>query len=568
MTNPIRKAITALERGTQFAMHDIWMIGRPGEEVPEGFIIKQIRVVILLVTNLADGSVLLRASALTFATILSIVPMLAVMFYVIQTFNLGEGLYDKLQSRMEKTISQASDYIPKFENEEVAVEEDQESFQSEGLEAEATVLDEGAAEEAIDPDAESPDAIAEVSADENDVLIEGEDLPELSPEELAQLRQERNRALQNRMLQSLFQGVGSSESEDYIDPVERLSALANEAAKSRGGVTIAGILLLFTTVFGLMRNIEKSFNGIWGVRRTRSWYRMMSDYVMITLLLPFVAAAVLGATAALQSEAILESLGPLAYFVRGIQYFTIVFIFSTLYFVVPNTRVRPRYALLGGVVAGLLWVLLSWSYVQFQIGVTRYNLVFSTFAQFPVLLMWIYVSWIILLFGAELSYAYQNEKTFAMERLASGASYAYREAIGLRAMVELGRRFVKGQHGLDPAIAAGEWNVPSRLVDETLQHLEAANLVVACATDPVTYQPARPLEKISTAEILSALREVGEDPSLFRQDEEYRRIFDALDNTQVVFQGATLDTLLDQVRPAGEANEHPADQDRPDFRIL
>jgi membrane protein len=132
--------------------------------------------------------------------------------------------------------------------------------------------------------------------------------------------------------------------------------------------------------------------------------------------------------------------------------------------------------------------------------------------------MWIYFSWIIMLFGAELTYAYQNEKTFAMERWAAGASYAYREALAVRAMMEIARRFDAGEPGMPATQSAEDWHVPTRLLNETLEQLEEAGLVTPCATDPVTYVPARSLEKIGASEIIDAIREAGRDPSDLRAE--------------------------------------------------
>lgn len=341
--------------------------------------------------------------------------------------------------------------------------------------------------------------------------------------------------------------------EDFVDPIDRIAALANEAVANRGVISAMGIFLFITTVFGLMQNIEQSVNAIWGVKSSRSWYRMFTDYLLITLFLPFVATAVLATTAALQSETITERLGLLAYGVRGFQYGIIVLVFTALYYVVPNTSVRAKYAFLGGIVAGSMWLLLSWAYVQFQIGVTSYNIVFSTFAQFPVLLMWIYFSWMILLFGAELTYAYQNVRTFAMERLADEASYAYREAVALRTMLEVCRRFEAAEPGFDPSEAAAEWNVPSRLINDALRILDQAGLVDSVATDPVTYRPARPPEKIRVGEALAALRNAGEDPSQFREDDRYEKLYEILDDTEAIFDHATVRQLLARLQLADAA---------------
>jgi membrane protein len=274
--------------------------------------------------------------------------------------------------------------------------------------------------------------------------------------------------------------------------------------------------------------VEWSFNRIWGVQRARGLLRTASDYMLITLLLPFGAAFVLGINAALENPALVEMLGTLSYGLRLIQLLLICLIFSLLYWLVPNTRVEIPYALLGGVVAGILWMLLAWAYVKFQFGLPRYTLFFSTFALIPLLLMWIYSSWLILLFGALLSFAYQNEKTFAMERWVDRASFAYREMLALRVMIELTRRFLYGLAPWPAATLAAALNVPSRLLNETLVRLEESGLVLTCAGDPPTYVPGRAPETIRVRHVLDALRYAGEEPSLLRQEPGFRSLYERL----------------------------------------
>lgn len=515
----------AFQRARRFVSQDIWTIGGPGEEIPTGFIIKQIRTAILLVKNLMEGTLMLRAAALTFATILSIVPFLAIMFYLIQTFNLGDEIYEELKGRIQSSADRATDFI---------------SGKDEQITAESA--------------GDLPDENAIISAEQT--VSEDEtssDQPKLTPEEAERERKKHNRELQGRIIGAVFGDLGSQD-EASMDPVQWLSDLADEAATNGRAISIAGILLVLTTVFGLMRNIENSFNEIWGVKRTRSWYRMFSDYAMIMLILPFVAAIVLGVTAALENQSIADSLGGLAYGLRGIQHVFIVLVFAALYYVVPNTHVRFSGALVGGIVAGTLWVILSWIYVKFQVGVPKYNPVFSTFALFPVLLMWIYLSWMTLLFGTELSFAFQNEKTFAMERLADGAPYAYREALALRAMIEVAHRFENGLPGLSREDASSEWNVPSRLINVTLDRLEECNFVTPSATEPVTYKLSRPAEKLTVSDIAHALREEGQDPSLFREDPLFKPIFDKLATRDDPFAQQTLAQLLEGYNTASEAD--------------
>ncbi|MFP6581828.1 MAG: YhjD/YihY/BrkB family envelope integrity protein [Candidatus Hydrogenedentota bacterium] len=526
----------SFRRGRQFVMRDVWRIGRPGEELPSGLFIKQIRVVFLLLSKLVDGNMMLRASALTFATLLSVVPLLAVTFYIIQTFNLGESLYTNMQDKLEDFIVVSAEKVP-------------------GLSSEPTPIDEVPVELV-------PEKVPPVEEPVPD--IEVQDDPDTPEDESAVEPEDKDQQLQQQFVQSIFQGVGS-QNEDMEDPVvwlvdlaNDMAALADEAAKNTAAFGLSTLLLVFTTVFGLMRNIEKSFNSIWGVRRTRSWYRMISDYVMITLLIPFVMAGVLGVTGALSSERIVEALGPLSYGLQFVQYFLIVLVFSSLYYVVPNTRVRYGYALFGGVIAGALWILLSWTYINFQIGLARYQAVLSVFAQFPMLLMWVYSSWAIVLFGSEITYAYQNEKTFTMERFADNASFAYRAALGLRAMIELGRRFQESAPSLQPEAAALEWNVPSRLVRETLERLEESGFIAECATDPVSYQPARPLDKITAGDILQSLHERGEDPSLFLQDEAFKPLYDEFLRPT---DGVHRTTIAELIKRVAEQKESSVDEE-------
>lgn len=528
MTTPRQRAIDALRRFYRFATYEIWQIGTPGEEVPRGIVIKQIRVAILLGSKLLEGMHMVRAASLTFATLLSIVPFLAMLFFVINEFNLGDNVYTMVKDRM---VAAAERFAG--EQEQLAS-----SAQSPATEP---VLANQAAPEIDTPALDAPSE----SVTEGNALTAPDDMPAatLDPSKEGE-------ELQREIIAALFQGV-TSRDPNTKDPVEAISKtaddlarLANEAAKNRTAMLTSGLILVFTAVFGLMRNIENAFNRTWGVRRTRSWYRTLTDYAVVLLMTPFVVAAVMGALIAVRSEAFSEALGPLSFVLAFAQHVLVVFVFTLLYRFVPHTRVQFRYALLAGLIAGTLWVLLSWSYVQFQFGLARYAVILSAFAQFPMLLMWLYLSWAIVLLGCEISYAYQNEKTFALERYADRASFAYREAVGLRAMVDIGYRFDRGKPGLTVEEAAREWNVPMRLLSAVLESLTAAGLIAPRATEPVEYQPARPLDRIMARDVLRTLRHAGTDPSRFRQDPRFRRMFDELERATGEFAGATLEDLV------------------------
>jgi membrane protein len=432
----IQQGMDALQRGRNFVTHDVWRIGMPGEPDPPGAIIRHVRVAILLVRNVVNDDLLLRASALTFATMLSIVPFLAIMFFMVRTLNIGE------------TLSEVFLYV--FGVEPMLAVDDQQH------------------------------------------------------------------PMVALVMQVLQRGVPTASNMD--NPV---SMIVHFAASSSvpGSLTAATLIFLLSIVFGLMMNIESAFNTIWGLRRTRSWYRIFSDYTMILLVLPFLVVGVLGVTAVLERSEFVEKLGPLAVGLRGAPFLVTWLAFTSLYCFVPNTRVKWRYALLAGVISGTLWCLLSYAYVRYQFGLPRYSLLYSTFSQIPVLLMWTYCSWLVLLFGAELAFAYQNEPTFAMEQWAEGTSFAYRESLGLWTMIELGRRFDKGMPGICVEAAAREWHVPTRLLNDTLRQLEESKLAISCASNPPTYQPSRSLDKITVEDVKRSMREAGRDPSPLREND-------------------------------------------------
>ena len=491
----IQDTVEALKRGRQFIARDIWLIGRPGEQVPHGFIIKNIRVAILLAQGLFRDDLLLRASSLTFATILGIVPFLAIMFFIIQTFNVGGAIADLLAPVTAPITNESVPSNP----------------------------------EAAQPEAASPPPP-----------------PALNPA----TEEEKNDELRKQFVAFMFRGFEKDRvnpgNRDLKNPVAFILEQAQRGSNPRT-LTLAGVIFVITTVFGLMMNIESSFNRIWGVRRKRSWYRMFSDYMMILLLLPFLAACVLTMTTALEHSVLRERLGSFGFAVQSIQYVLSGLVFTALYFYVPNTRVRFRYAIFAGLVAGTLWCLLSLAYVKFQFGMTNYGIFYSTFAQVPVFLAWLYLSWLVLLLGAEIAFAYQNEKTFAMERLAENAPYAYKEATALWAMIEMCKRFDAGLPGFQADQAAEAWSVPLRLVNEILREFEEGRLVVRSASKPPTYQPSRSVDKITVGDVIACLREAGADPSALRKDPAFRRVMTRLSSHAG---GSSACTIADLIREA------------------
>ncbi|HEU5397489.1 MAG TPA: YhjD/YihY/BrkB family envelope integrity protein, partial [Verrucomicrobiae bacterium] len=185
--------------------------------------------------------------------------------------------------------------------------------------------------------------------------------------------------------------------------------------------------------------------------------------------------------------------------------------FALIYQFVPNTKVQFSAALVGALVAGTVWQLNNIFGFLYVSRVVTNNKIYGGLGLVPVFMAGLYFSWSILLFGAQVSYAFQNRKMFSEEKLAENVNQRGREFIALRLMDSIGRHF---QSGLPPATVlqlSDELNIPSRLVQNVLRTLVGARLIVEVAGGDLGFNPARPLETITAHHILSAMRAAGQE---------------------------------------------------------
>jgi len=196
-------------------------------------------------------------------------------------------------------------------------------------------------------------------------------------------------------------------------------------------------------------------------------------------------------------------------------------LFAGLYLFMPNVKVSPRAALIGGIFGGTLWQISQWGYLNFQVGVARYNAIYGTMAALPILMVWIYLSWMIVLLGLELTYATQNLRSIRQDIRGVRLNFASRELIALTVLLFIGRRFYLGKPALGQEELASQMDVPSRLMHTTLDELARLGFVTAIAhNDAVGYQPARELEKIPLFEVLRGLAVDGTEYNPQRKTHE------------------------------------------------
>jgi membrane protein len=275
---------------------------------------------------------------------------------------------------------------------------------------------------------------------------------------------------------------------------------------------VGGASLFVTTVLGLT-NVEKAFNKIWGIERERSLMRRFADYLAVLVVAPLLFTVAVSLATSLRSETILQQVlsypGLAQAYELGLRQAPTVLLllgFAFLYWFLPNTSVRIGPALLGGLVAAVLFGIAQALYIGFNVGVTRSNAIFGSFAALPLLLVWLYVSWIVVLLGCEVAFAAQNLHSFRRARVGEEPRPAAREAIGIAVAARVARAF-REEGGITDEVLAGELDVPVRTVRAILGDLEAGGIVSLRGADGRdAYQLGRAADAISIAQVLEALR--------------------------------------------------------------
>ena len=318
------------------------------------------------------------------------------------------------------------------------------------------------------------------------------------------------------LLEPLLLDLFSTVSEDTVRML--LDYASNIDVRTLGSIGLATLLL--TTVLQV-GNVERSLNEIWGVRAERPLLRKIADYASVLVLGPVALLLATGINARLHSPMFvahwhgIRLIGDaMTLFSTGLStvlpYVALWLVFAFFYAFLPNTRVRAIPALIGGVVGGTLWQIAQWVYIAFQVGVANAHAIYGALAQLPVLMLWLYVSWVTTLIGAEVAYACQHVTTYFPARLVQGASFYVREWLAHTLYFALVHAFVGGSGPWSAVAFAQQYHIPWRLLDDTLEPLREAGLIVETATMPDHYVPGRDPATITPWHILQALQHHGD----------------------------------------------------------
>jgi membrane protein len=219
-------------------------------------------------------------------------------------------------------------------------------------------------------------------------------------------------------------------------------------------------------------------------------------------------------------------------FLKLLPYGLIWGLFTFLYIFMPNTKVRFSSGLLASVIAGTIFQLIQWGYIAFQIGAAKYNAIYGSFAALPLFLVWLQLSWLIVLYGAELSFAHQNVDTYEFEPDALQASHRLKTLLSLQVAHHLIRNFSKGEAPLTARQIWQQLGIPMRLVNEILFELEKSNVISATRTEgdgDRGFQPARDINMLTIQYVIGAVEMRGINALPFVHTPEFMALSEAVD---------------------------------------
>lgn len=316
-----------------------------------------------------------------------------------------------------------------------------------------------------------------------------------------------------------------------------------------------GLGLLIYTVVSLMQKIESAFNYAWHVKRQRSFAQRFSDYLSVLIIGPVLVFSALGLTASLLSTEMVQFLAGIEPFGTLLQlltkllpYVLIIGAFTFAYVFVPNTRVKIGSALVGALVAGVLWQTTGWVFASFIVGSAKYTAIYSAFATLIMFMIWLYLTWLILLVGASIAFYHQHPGYIVLEHETLQLSPRMREKLALLVMYWVGRRFYAGEPGWSEQALAERLQLPLDALQPVLNALRGARLLRETAEEPPVLLPGCPLDTTEVGAVLAAVRAGGEGRVLtYDRLPDERGVDDALHRLEAArsqsLQGLTLKQL-------------------------
>lgn len=332
-----------------------------------------------------------------------------------------------------------------------------------------------------------------------------------------------------------------------------LSFIDSYLSQAKNGVFIGiGIIMLFYTVLLLTHNMEQTFNSIWQVKKLRSLYRKMTDYFSMLLLLPLLILLSSGISIFMSTfMKTMEEFTLLAPVIKSLVRLTPYVLtwgmFTALYIFMPNTKVKLKYAILPGILAGSAFQAFQYLYIGSQIWVSRYNAIYGSFAAIPMFLLWTQISWSICLFGAQLCYVAQNLRNFSFSKETENISRRYHDFLCILIMSLICKRFQTEETPYTAESLSDEHKIPIRLTTTILYELQDLHLIYETPMEnedeEMGYLPAVDINRLNVGMLLNRLDESGSEA--FKIDKNrYYASWDTLKKARMEYYDSTSKVLL------------------------
>ena len=438
---------------------------------------------VLVVGSFVRNRCPVRASALSFTTLLALIPMLAVAMSVTSIFLKSEGK-DQIETFIQKFVEyMVPDNITNVED--FAWEFDASGMPTEII---TTNSSPGAAETNLLAAASSVDSTTSAPS---------------------------------AHISAALDLLGKKKAADTIHQF-----IQNTYSGTLGAT---GVVFLLWTAIVMLARVEETFNDIWGVARGRNWLSRVVLYWATITLGPLLLVGALGLASGphfQKTRALINVVPYLEPLVSQLLPIVVISVtFAMFYKLMPNTKVHFGAAFVGGLLAGTAWHLFNVASLYLGGRALNASRIYGSLALVPLLMLGLYAVWVIVLFGAQVAYAFQNRESYLQEKLAENVNQRGREFVALRLMTCIGQRFERGLPPPTIQAMSRELGIPSKLIAQVMQTLLAARLVVEATGLETGYAPARPLAAINCHHILLAMRATQGQELVTREEPVREEVF-------------------------------------------
>ncbi len=317
-----------------------------------------------------------------------------------------------------------------------------------------------------------------------------------------------------------------------------------------------GLLFLLFVIIMIISNVEGDINDVWGIKKRRSVVRKFTDFFSILMIVPIFIFISSGLTAFIQNHEYFKELMSWSYvsplYNILLKFLPFIFAwaaFTFFYLFIPNTKVRVRPAAIAGAIAGLMWQMAHWSFINFKSLTANYNLIYGTVAKLPIFMLWIFYSWVIVLLGSEVAFAYQNLKTYRLENQEKNYSFGYMQQLGLNIIISIADSFHYKKEPWSAEKLSEEFSASLRLVNEMLFMLQDEGFIAEISKPFRAYVPAFDIENMLVYDIIYKLKYPdSEDTSRMERLLLNDKIKKLVNSTDSALQGAlkevTVKTLI------------------------